>query len=154
MATIRMATIDDAPALTTMAQKFVAYGSHWSAFRVTDEEMQINIESMLTSDAIKCIVAEVNGDVVGMIAFALVGAWFSPSVTIASELAWWVEDRARGTTVAIRLVRAYEQWASDHNAKLVAMSSLVVDAEDKVGNMLKRIGYEASEITHVKGIAT
>jgi GNAT superfamily N-acetyltransferase len=151
MSTIRFATIEDAPALTVMAQKFVAYGAHWSAFRIPAEEMQTNIESMLTAGTIKCLVAEVNGEIVGMIAFALVVAWFAPSVLLASELAWWVEERARGTTVAIRLVRAYEKWAIDNGAKLIAMSSITVDANDSVGNMLSRIGYEASEITHVKG---
>lgn len=148
---IRQATRDDMQALHRMARHFIEYGKHATFMSITDADLEASIGRLL--DAGLCVfVAELNGDVVGMLVAAITSPWFAPHIRMASELAWWMEPEARGTTIAIRLVKEYESWAVKHGAQIITMSSLSNESADRVGNMLRRLGYAQGESTHLKEI--
>jgi len=150
---IRMATLDDVPALTRMASSFILFGQHQHfGSHITPNELTDRISEVLSTGAVECFVAEMEGEIVGMLACTVIGAWFAPHILIATELAWWMDEKARRTTLAIRMVRAYETWAKDKGVQFVTMSSLSLDNGTSVSNMLTRMGYTPSETTHTKGI--
>jgi hypothetical protein len=51
----------------------------------------------------------------------------------------------------MRLVMAYQAWAREVGAHVVTMSQLVAVNGEQVGRMLRKLGYEPSEMTYVKG---
>jgi hypothetical protein len=77
--------------------------------------------------------------------------WYSPSTKMAHEMMWWVNEENRGTIASIKLIKAYENWARENGADLIAMCDLVIEGQEPVGTTLNRLGYEMSERTYIKG---
>lgn len=151
MSTIRRATTDDVDALMRMGHNFIAYGKH-DSMSIDGWELASQIMAVLQSPNMVVFVGEMNGRVEGMIVGAITSLWFAPSRRMAVELAWWVEEPARMSPMAIRLVRAYEQWATDSGAQFIAMSSLESKSGPDVASMLARLGYAKAETTHIKEV--
>lgn len=80
----------------------------------------------------------------GMIGGALVPAYCQPAWVMAVELAWWAERDG------LRLLRAFEEWATDNAASEVRMTSLA--ALPRADAILRRKGYGAAEISYRKVI--
>lgn len=94
-----------------------------------------------------CLVAEEDGQVVGMLcAFLLVEP--VSNQPMADELCWWVEPSARGSrSVGPRLLRSFENIARQKGAKLCKM---VAPAGSDVGTFYERIGYSPVETSYIK----
>lgn len=90
--------------------------------------------------------------VVGGIMGVLRGPWFAPSAPCAIELAWWVDEHARGTA-GVRLYRAFEAWALEQGALAMVMSDLVVGGETPAAALYERLGYTLAERSHIKRLA-
>ena len=150
MSVVRRATADDVPALVRMGRAFIASSEHGRTLSVDDAALADRVSALVASDDVAWFVADRDGDVCAMLVCAVMGLWFAPSTMMATELAWWVEPRARGTTVAVRLVKAYEEWARAAGVSVCTMSSLDGCNGAQVATMLARMGYARSETTHIK----
>ena len=151
MATVRRSTMEDMPAVTRMTMDFLAISPYDKHMTLDPVALEQQFRVMQDNDSVACFVAEIDGQIVGMLACCVTGCWFNPGVVIASELGWWIEPHARGTTCAVRLLNEFERWGRDKGAVLVAMSSLAIEKEQKVATMLARRGYAPCETTHLKG---
>jgi GNAT superfamily N-acetyltransferase len=151
MATIRNATEADVDTIVKMARHFIAFAPHAAVAEYTDEDLAHAARSCMQHGLL--IVAEQDGEIIGMLLGIVSGLWFAPRTLWASELAWWVEPAARGGTAGIRLVTAFQDWAREKGAKVVAMSSLHLDHDSRVGNVLERMGFSPSEHTYIKRIS-
>jgi len=148
--TIRQATETDVPALCAMGRRFIAYSPYAHMADVSDHELEQAIANIVASCAV--FISERDGIVVGTLVASESRLWFAPSVRLAVEMAWWVDDGYRGTRVPIELIKAFEAWAKDIGANAVVMSDLVIDGKAPVGAMLGRMGYVMSERSHMKEI--
>jgi GNAT superfamily N-acetyltransferase len=151
MATIRNATEADVDTIVKMARHFIAFAPHAAVAEYDDEDLANAARACMQHGLL--IVAEQDNEIIGMLLGIVSGLWFAPRTLWASELAWWVEPAARGGTAGIRLVTAFQNWALKQGAKVVAMSSLHLDHDTRVGNVLERMGFEQSEHTYIKRIA-
>ena len=151
MATIRRATEDDLPAIAQMGTKFIKYTEYRNVVSASVDEITKSLEKVLEVGAI--FVAEIDGAVRGFIAAMVHPAWFAPSVSIALEMAWWMDEDYRKGTAGIRLLQTYERWAKESGASFICMSDLVVDGEAPIAAILPRMGYRITERTHMKEIA-
>jgi GNAT superfamily N-acetyltransferase len=151
MATIRNATEADVDTIVRMARHFIAFAPHATIAEYEDTDLANAIRACMEHGVL--LVAEQDDAVVGMLFGIVSGLWFAPRTLWASELAWWVEPAARGGTAGIRLVTAFQDWALKQGAKVVAMSSLHLDHDTRVGNVLERMGFSPSEHTYIKRIA-
>lgn len=149
MATIRRATSADIEPIVEMCNRFLQYTEYRSVINPADGEIHNAMNFILENGAI--FVADQAGVVVGFIACFISSAWFSASTKIAMEMAWWMNEDHRGGTAAIRLVRAYEDWAANEGATFICMSDLVVNGETPIARILPRMGYTMTERTHMKG---
>ena len=148
MATVRHATLDDLEAIMALAREFIMFAPHASVADVSSEELEQQARTCIENALV--LVAEDEGKVVGMLVGVLTGLWFSPSTLMAAELAWWVTPSARNGSAGIRLVTAFQDWAREQGAKVVTMSSLDLDFDTRVSSVLERMGFKASEHTHMK----
>ena len=145
---VRKATSDDIEAVAAMGRRFLQFAPQSRHTPLTDE--QVRERSAWLVESATVLLACIDGKAVGMLACILVPTWLAPQVTMAHELAWWVDEEARGSSAAIRLVTAYETWARENDASVFCMSDLEVN--DRVGRMLTKFGYEKAERTYIKGI--
>jgi len=151
MATVRHATADDVNAIMALSREFIMFAPHASIADVSAEELEQQIR--LCIDNALVLVAEHEGQVIGMLFGILTGLWFAPSTLMAAELAWWVTPTARNGTAGIRLLTAFQDWAREKGAKVVTMSSLDLDFDTRVSSVLERMGFKASEHTYIKRVA-
>jgi hypothetical protein len=151
MATIRNATEADVDTIVKMARHFIAFAPHATIAEYDDADIATAIRACMQHGVL--LVADQDGVVVGMLFGVVSGFWFAPRSLWATELAWWVEPAARGGTAGIRLVTAFQDWAREQGAKVVAMSSLHLDHDNRVSSVLQRMGFAQSEHTYIKRIS-
>lgn len=147
---IRDATEADHDAIVVMYRQFMAFTPYADVLTATDDEISATIRHFIAHA--KVFVADIDGTVSGILVAVLSPAWYAPSHTIATELAWWVAPEDRNGTAAIRLIQAFERWAKDMGASMVSMSNLEAGNGKVVASMLCRMGYQVLEQTHAKRI--
>lgn len=90
-----------------------------------------------------------NSDIVGMIIAIRQPNIWNPSILILHELAFWVEPEYRNTSIAYRLLRAYEDSAEEEWQKGVIAGWTISKLADSEFNPSRR-GYEHIESTYLK----
>ena len=88
---------------------------------------------------------------VGMLGVVVVPIFFNFAETFAQELMWWVEESARRTGAAMRLIRGAEAEARKRGAGRIHMLRLA-ESPEHVGRLYDRLGYRSGEVAHVKDL--
>jgi GNAT superfamily N-acetyltransferase len=70
---------------------------------------------------------------------------------MATEIFWYVDPARRGK--GLRLLKGFEQWAKDHDAKRVVMVHLSYLAPEKLEKFYTRQGYTPLETHYIKEVA-
>lgn len=143
---IRPATMDDVPAIVEMAEQFypdspypVIYGDmpKTQAAGLAIVTMHGLVEHGIVPGVM--LVAENDGDLVGMLCLHIDAATFNPEV-IAGELVWWLHPDHRGGMSAIRLVKTGEAMAAERGATVINMSVLA-NSPEEASALLRLLGY-------------
>lgn len=92
-----------------------------------------------------------SGDIAGVF-----GAVFSPDMfsgdLVAAETFWFVRPEARGRSLSLRLLKAFEAEGANRKCQQFLMVCLVACDPETVGGILMRHGYSPMEIIHMKEI--
>lgn len=137
---IKIATLDDLPAVTAMAVKFVK--DAYPDFTMDEAHINSYISAFIQSDQGVCMMYDDKG-------FLLAQKVLSPiGVPTASETAWWVEPESRNNGVGKELIKAFELWAMFMGCKVSALSCLT----DEVAVFYEKNDYKLYERTYVKSI--
>lgn len=150
---IREATQDDIAAIVRMAGEFATVAKFSMGF---DADDTASFVQSLIYDVDRTIIVAVDKDskIVGMIAGALSPWMLNFSSTMATELAWWVDEKSRGTTVGPRLLKEFIKWAKNYGAITISISHMKgVGSEDKMVGMYKRLGFIPREVAHVMEVS-
>jgi len=70
----------------------------------------------------------------------------------ASEISWYVNEKHRGSSYSIRLMKRLEEWAKSRGAKCLAMISLERLNPELSESIYEKLGYVKTETTFVKVI--
>jgi len=144
---IRVANRSDVLAIVRMGLRF-AGGEYAPWIEATPEALASFAERLIGSDDATIFLAESDGAVMGMLAVMVYPHPMS-GARVASELCWWIEPEARGGRTALRLVRAAEQWAVDHDARVLQM----IAPTARVGEFYEALGYGRVETTYQRRVA-
>jgi hypothetical protein len=106
------------------------------------------LDSCVWSDDRVALVYTVRDEIVGFLLGSLSITWQGGEV-VASELAWFVEQEHRGFG-AIKLVHAFENWATERGATAIAMAD--IEGLTDLQSTYERLGYRKVETTYVKRI--
>jgi len=94
-------------------------------------------------------IAHDGGGVVGMMAGSVAEHFFGFSLT-AFDFALYVRPEHRGGSVAVRLVKAFEEWARAAGAEDIALGISTGVHADRTKQLYERLGYTVVGSTHVK----
>ncbi len=92
-----------------------------------------------------------DGALIGSLGAVLCPNLCAPN-SMAVESFWYVLPGQRGTTAALKLLRAFEGWAKDQGCRIVAMIHLENLQPAKLGKLYDRMGYKKVETHWVREI--
>tara|TARA_Y100000310_G_scaffold323043_1_gene382901 strand:+ start:8417 stop:8833 length:417 start_codon:yes stop_codon:yes gene_type:complete len=96
------------------------------------------------------LVSTIDSIVVGFVAGLVIPWIHDRSQKVAIETGWYVAPAYRGTTIGIRLWRAWEKWASLSDADIIYCAHPTHKPE--VGKILDKMGYKPLETYYTKEI--
>lgn len=122
--------------------KFVPFDEDWSYFQARDA-----LEKYHDGEAKIIAIAEHSDKTIcGFLIGALAPYIFSPA-RYASDLAVFVVPEKRGTSAAVRMIKAFEDWAKMHNAVEFSFGVSTGVQIEKTHAFYNKLGY-----THVGGV--
>lgn len=144
---VRAALPPDLPVIVRMAERFyetTEYGS-WANFDAgTVEELAANLASNHV-----LLVAEHEGEVVGMVGLFVAPFMFNAAKTGAYEVVWWVNPEGRSTGAGSALLKAIEPACRAKGCDAIQMVHL--STSPKVAGLLyERAGYRHTESSYTK----
>lgn len=139
---IRPAQHEDIPAIVAMAQQFYPESGYQQIAPLVPE--QAAGMAIITMRSGVCLVAEHDGDVVAMALLHVEPFIFNVAVTVAHELAFWINPEHRGGMLAVRMLKAIEAECARLGVGWVRMATLPGSPAQAAG-LYERMGYAPSE---------
>lgn len=149
---IRDATQDDAEALIRMGAAYVEEAGHLARFgaEFCPQSFLTTCEGLARTGIM--LVAEHDGEVVGMLGAAFIPVLWNYKVLQAQETWWYARpDRRKGLGVA--LLREFEARATAQGVVLSAMVAELGPRGDAVGRLYEAKGYAPAESVFLKRLA-
>lgn len=144
---VRPAIEADRAACIAMGAKFYAT-THYAAIAPYAEANMHGLFDFMRDTGI-LLVAEVDGQVIGMVGLMVVPFLFNGDTKAAHEVMWWVEPEARQSAAGLGLLRAIEPAAREAGAVMVQMMNLA-DTHDRSARIYERNGYRHTESSFTK----
>lgn len=145
---IREATVADIPTIAALGEKFHAQAG-WDEIEYSVEDCITSLFAFMESGCFLCLVADVDGDILGMAAGVVSPVYFNRDHVSGEELFWWVDEDAPQLT-GIRLLDALEKLAAERGCQTWQMKSLARLNGDRMIRLYERRSYRASELTFIK----
>lgn len=124
------------PHLLVMAEKF--HNAAKLPFEIDLTALETALLGMMENG---CVLVTDGGAIGGIMG----AAWTAPEWKYAVELFWWAEDGA-----GLKLLRGFEDWAREQNAREVRMTSLA--HLKRANTVLERSGYAHAENSYGKAL--
>lgn len=96
-----------------------------------------------------CLVHDVDGRAEGVLMAHAFEHDFGP-VLLAQERVWWIDPAHRGGTAAVRMLDAYEAWATSRGCTFAGMAGM--GSDPAVMRLYQRRGYRAAETHCLKAL--
>lgn len=143
---IREAKEQDIPRLVEMGSRSLREGAYKDM--ISDNRVQTaTLAEQVINQSGKVLVAEENGQLVGLLAM-FIGPHFFSGEIIATELMWYCEPEYRRSFTAIGLLRAAEKTARNAGAK----SMIFTAPTQEVEQAYKCLGYHWVEANYRKAL--
>lgn len=128
------------------------YETDFRRYRFSVEKVEALYATLLQDDQnFFAVVAEHDGQLVGFMAGFICEHFFSPD-RYASEMLWYVSPDWRGSSAAVRMVRAFEDWALTKNVLDVMTGVSSGVQTDRTAALYEKLGYDRKVPTFRKCI--
>lgn len=118
---VRRAAPSDVPWLCDALRAFAAdYPAPIALYQ--DEAHSAGLIGHLIDQQFVALAIHATDGPVGLIAGVCEPHPFNPGLLVATELWWWVQPAARGTSAGGRLFAAFEAWATEQQAGAIAVT--------------------------------
>lgn len=152
MANVRRARPEDFPVLVELGRAMQQESPRYRGLSFVDERCLKLLGFLCTSPHGVVLVAENDGQIVGMIVGFASQHFFSEDWT-AGELVVYVTPEYRGGSCAVKLIRQYEEWAMSLGVKDISLGISTEIDTDRTADFYGRMGYLPSGRTMVKRCA-
>ena len=140
MAKLRLAQPQDRHHILRMAKAMHEESPRYKGLAFSDGKTLALIDYLMDYSEGVLIVAEQDEEIAGMIAGMLVEHFFSDAKH-ASDLALYVVPHRRGSSIAVRLAKAFETWAAAIGADEIILGASTGVASDRTVCMYEKLGY-------------
>lgn len=128
---IREATSDDAPALFPLAEAMA------TSFQVEQEAFLDSLEEVIADSAAQCLLAEVDGKIVGyLLGFDHRAFFANGRVSWVEEI--YVSDSFRQSGIGRRLMDRFEDWCRSRESRIIGL------ATRRASDFYEALNYEES----------
>jgi GNAT superfamily N-acetyltransferase len=145
--TIRKATHDDIPRIVTMAERFYAQ-TRYGEIAPMAKESAAGLAIVMMEQGVM-LLAEHDGEVVGMVGLFIEPFTFNITKTMATEIVWWVEPEHQRSGIGMELLAAIEPACRAKGADVIRMMCLAGQCEGAEA-IYTRMGYVPSEHAYTK----
>lgn len=149
---VRDATPADMPVYLQLSADFHAASPMQRVCQFEPEGFKDFVIGAMDNPDICILVAELNGEIVGITGGIIYPLYFSPSHKVSQELWWWLTPAARGSGVGNKMFKHLQLWSKERGAKTIFMIALEDERAEKMEKVYCRAGFEPMERTFMKGI--
>lgn len=153
---IRKGTMADMPAVLEMCKALHAESPRYRDRSFDEQKIMAGsrrmLEGTLTTEALGgAFIAEKNGEIIGMLGAFITETPFGHD-RIATDYTLYVKPQHRGGMAAVRLIKAFEQWAIENGASdIIPGTSTMLNAE-RTRDLYLALGYEMYGYSMIKRI--
>jgi len=149
---IREARFEDIPGALPLAEEFFLSTviSKYIPFKATSTA--VTLKRMIEGDGAVIFIAEKGDRVIGGIGGVLSLSPWNFDVVVSQEMFWFITAEHRGGTTALRLLRAYQQWAKEKGAEVDALAVMKSLNYEGVTKAYQHLGYECLEEHHMRRV--
>lgn len=140
---IREAVDSDIPRIVEMGSRSLREGPYCDQVGDSPKTTAALCQQVLETG--KILVAEEDGNVVGVLGFVVFPHYFSAEPT-AGELIWYVEPEYRQSFISLSLLRKAQSMARNMGAKRMQFTA----PTEEVGKAYESLGYKKVEVTYQK----
>jgi len=151
--TVREATDADLSEYLKLSADFHAASPMQRVCEFEPEGFKEFVLAAIDNQDICILLAELNGEIVGITGGIVYPLYFSPSHKVSQELWWWLTPAARGSGVGNKMFKHLQLWSKERGAKTIFMIALEDERAEKMEKVYCRAGFEPMERTFMKGIA-
>ena len=149
---VREAVEADLPIYVQLSADFHAASPMQRVCEFDSEGFKKFVIIAMSNPDISILVAELNGEIVGITGGIIYPLYFSPSHKVSQELWWWLTPAARGSGVGNKMFKHLQLWSKERGAKTIFMIALEDERAEKMEKVYCRAGFEPMERTFMKGI--
>ena len=144
--TIRRAEIKDIPQLHRMGRRFHEVSGYAEISEYSPASVGFILKGMIEAGTVFT-----DGEH-GLLGFTTFPLFFDPSVIIAQEMFWWVDEAERKTGLGVELLDVAENRAKAMGAKALLMLSIKGLEGDKVNKLYLSRGYQEQENSYMRSL--
>lgn len=146
---IRPASLDDCEVIVDLGEGFFTEAGWQDIADYVREDCLRSLQFLATDETGILLVAEEDGEIVGMAGGLVSPLYFNLSHKTGQELFWWIKPGQRGAA-GLRLIDALEQSARARGCTSWAMIALDHIDPERTAKIYERRGYRPSERTYIK----
>ncbi len=147
--TIRDFREDDRETVLSMAARFYETTSYTKVAPMCRNSVN-GVVDILARDGVM-LIAEVDGETVGMVGMIVIPFGFNASILAAYEVVWYVEPEHQSAGVGRALLAAVEPACKAKDCRMVQMMHMH-DSPPQAGAAYVKIGYDPTEHSSTKAI--
>lgn len=146
---IRRATLDDVPEIARLGGLFHAEAGWGDIVEYSQTDCEKTLTHLVTNDDGIVLVADRDGEIVGMCGGLCHPIYFNHAHKSGQELFWWMRPDLRDGT-GRELLEAMESEARRVGCESWSMIALDKVQPEITGRIYRRRGYRASEHSYIK----
>ena len=93
-----------------------------------------------------------NGEIVGVIAGIISNSIFDIGQKIGQEALWYITKKERKGTLALRLLKTFEQECKDRGADFILIMHMINLNADELNRLYETMDYKPMECHYIKGV--
>lgn len=146
---IRNLEAGDIAEVMQMAKAMHSESPFYRCYPFSEEKVTRLYEVFLENPDWLCVVAELDGKLIGFLAVTIIPTFFGEA-RFVEDISFYVQPKYRGTSAALRLVRAVEAWAIANDAAAIRVGITTGTNPVPAGNFFLRLGYEETGRLYTK----
>jgi len=148
---IRKGVAEDIPNLLDLGKEFFDMTDLGEITEYCEDSTWDLLNVLIVHAESALLVAEKDGQIVGMVGVSINPFYFNRAHRVAQELFWFVSEEHRGMKTALKLLEALDEWAKEVGANSISMAALGCNF-DGVDKFYRAKGFIRQETHYLRRV--